>query len=42
MVYICTNIYFHSVYDVCGVESVTKIVVVSVSNFHPTRVPMRD
>ena len=41
MVSIWNRIYFHSLYDLCGVESVTQIVVISISNFRPICVPMR-
>ena len=34
------HIYFHSLYDVCGVESVTQIVGRSVHSLNPVYVPI--
>ena len=40
MVYNCIHLYWHSFYDVCGVESVTQIVVRPVFHYHPVYVPI--
>ena len=40
MVSTCIHIYFNSLYEVCGVESVTQIVDRSVCHSHPLCIPI--
>ena len=40
MVSTCIHLYCHSLYDVCGLESVTHIAVRSVCHSHPVCVPI--
>ena len=42
MVSTCIHLYFHYLYDVCGVASVKRILGISVCHSHPVCVPIRS
>ena len=41
MVYVCTQICYHYLYEVCDIETVTQVVFISVNKFHTVCAPIR-